>query len=209
MSGGAPPGGRGRERRPGCGVPTVLVRLFGTDRVCSLHAALRHLLSAAAPRLETLRRGDSREYRRLLRRTLVVTVPPRPLWRELAPVPQDTCTQRRCTQADVLNRAIDAVRRQHTTAQGQLPNNVLVAGDAPHSGGGGALLLTAGPPPPPPAPGGCEWTRINCGHQELQVRVGWARRRWAVPGVSPLKNLTCLPVLRSSLPTLLWLATVC
>jgi len=163
------PGACGRERRPARSVPTVLVRLYGSDRVCSLHSALRRLLSAAAPRLETLRREDTAEYRRLLRKTLVITALPKPLWRETSPLPANTSLQRLCTQTEAVRRAADVLQR-HGPGGGQA-GNVLCAGDGPRAAGGapppvlgapGALLPSGSPSP---------WTRVNCSAQALQVRV--------------------------------------
>ena len=141
----------------------MLVRLFGTDRVCSLHAALRCLLATAAPRLETLRRGDSPAYRHLLQKALVVTVAPRPLWQHVQPLPAATPCQALCSQAEAVARAADVVARQG--GWGGRSGNVLCAGDGSSSGpprGG-----RQGPAGAPAAP---EWTRVNCAAQALQVR---------------------------------------
>jgi hypothetical protein len=167
---------RGGKRRRRDNLPTVLVRLFGDDRICSLHAALRRLLADAAPRLETLRRGDTPEYRRLLRRTLVVSVAPGPAWKDASPLPSDTPLANHCNPTDGVKRAMAAVRERPGAGA-----NVLSFGDTPQ-------LLRAhqsanGPPPPAGAPAAPEWTRTNLSSQALQVRHRVRPRSCGVCGV--------------------------
>jgi hypothetical protein len=147
----------------GSNVPTVLVRLYGSDHVCSLHAALRRLLAAAAPRLETLRRGDSPAYTHLLKKTLVVSAEPRPLWQHVQPLPAATSCQALCSQAEAVCRAAAAVAR--LGGLGGSGGNVLSAGDGPGSGAPrGGRHRVAGEQAAP------EYTKVNCAAQALLVR---------------------------------------
>ena len=177
-----PPKKADKGRSPqngGSKVPTVLVRLFGSDHVCSLHAALRCLLAGAAPRLETLRRGDTPAYRHLLTKTLVVSVEPRPLWQHVQPLPAATSCQALCSQAQAVARAAALVARQGGFGGGG--GNVLCAGDGLATG-----APRGGRQGPAGAPAVPEYTKMNSAAQALLVRF----RRCCCP-VAKLSSLLC------------------
>ena len=180
--GSMPPKKADKGRSPqngGSKVPTVLVRLFGSDHVCSLHAALRCLLAGAAPRLETLRRGDTPAYRHLLTKTLVVSVEPRPLWQHVQPLPAATSCQALCSQAQAVARAAALVARQGGFGAGG--GNVLCAGDGLATG-----APRGGRQGPAGAPAVPEYTKMNSAAQALLVRF----RRCCCP-VAKLSSLLC------------------
>jgi|APGre2960657423_1045063.scaffolds.fasta_scaffold25390_3 hypothetical protein len=136
----------------------VLSRIYGEERVRPLHAVLRALLSVAAPRLETLRRGDSEAYRRLLLRTLVAT--PSPAGASVQPLPATTSLQQLSTQPEVVRRAAEWLLRG-----GGASSQVLCAGD-----GSRGPTHSLHRPRNVGAPEAPQWTHVNAAADALKVR---------------------------------------
>jgi len=151
----------GRREQP----PPVLQRLYPPPgcAILPLQAALRRALSACAPRLEPLRRGDPETYRRLLRLTLVCG--PAATGPLAQPLPAGTSTQARCSAAELVQRLQWAAGRGARGGAG----SVLLLGDG---GGGGGGARPAGAPLGTPQ--AAEWTRVNGAAAALQARCPFA-----------------------------------